>query len=340
MPDKPLLIADPFPQVWERIFTDRARVGLEKLVSVEFRGDEKMPDEELDRFLPEAVALVGQASMPAGRLARAPKLKVIFNVEGNFYPNIDYETCFERGIHVLGCGPAYALPVAEMALCFAIDLARGISREDRNFRRGEERYLAEANHDSVLLSGSTVGVVGMGLLGRAFLRLIEPFRCRVLACDPWLPESELEDCGCEPAGLDELLATCGFIFVFAGVTTENLGFIGAREFDLIRPGSVFVLMSRAAVVDFDAMTACVASGRFKAASDAWPREPLEGDHPARVIENFLLSPHRAGAIPQAFTAIGDMLVDDLRLILDGFPPVRMQRAQRETVARFCSKPAD
>jgi phosphoglycerate dehydrogenase-like enzyme len=66
---------------------------------------------------------------------------------------------------------------------------------------------------------------------------------------------------------------------------------------------------------------------------------MSADHPARSIEDFLLSPHRAGAIPQAFHKIGQMLVDDLELILKGLPPARMQPARRETVARFCSRPA-
>ena len=98
-------------------------------------------------------------------------------------------------------------------------------------------------------------------------------------------------------------------------------------------------MSRAAVVDFDELTKRAANGQFKVASDVWPSEPMIADHPARNIEDFLLSPHRAGAIPQAFHKIGQMLVDDLELILKDLPPVRMQPARRETVARFCSRPA-
>jgi phosphoglycerate dehydrogenase-like enzyme len=84
----------------------------------------------------------------------------------------------------------------------------------------------------------------------------------------------------------------------------------------------------------------VAAGQFKAATDVFPQEPMPKDHPVRDVDELLLSPHRAGGIPYAFHSIGQMLVDDLDLILRGLPPIRMQVAQPETVERFSSKPAD
>ena len=105
-----------------------------------------MPDAMVEAHLPETVAIVGQTAMPAERIARAPKLRAIVNVEGNFLPNVDYDAALDRGIHVLNASPAFALPVAEMALGMAIDLARGISarrprdaRRDRGLRAGGQR---------------------------------------------------------------------------------------------------------------------------------------------------------------------------------------------------------
>ena len=79
-------------------------------------------------------------------------------------------------MHVLGCGPAYATAVAEYALGLALDLARGISREDRAFRAGRERYVSASTADSILLTGATVGLIGYGNLGRALHPLLQPFR--------------------------------------------------------------------------------------------------------------------------------------------------------------------
>jgi phosphoglycerate dehydrogenase-like enzyme len=337
MKRKELVISDPYPQKLERLFTEENRKRLTDLVDLKESALEPMTEDELNGYLGDAIALIGQTAMPRERLTMAPRLKAIFNVEGNFYQNIDYENCFQRNIHVLSCGPAYARPVAEMAVCFAIDLARGVTREDRRFRQGRERYILEGNRDAILLSGSTVGMIGFGLLGQSLRRLLEPFQCRILVYDPWLPDSTIREDGCVPASLEEILSTCRFIFMLAGVTSENQGFIGPQEFDMIRPGSHFILMSRAAVVDFDEFVKRVAEGQFNGATDVFPSEPMPADHSVRSVENMLLSPHRAGGIPQAFQEIGQMVLDDLELILKGLPPVRMQQARLETVRRWRSR---
>ena len=84
-------------------------------------------------------------------------MRAIINVEGNFLPNIDYDYCFSHGIRVLIASPAFAVPVAEMALAFALDLARGISKNDRAFRAKAEVYGLQSNQDSFLFTGCRVG---------------------------------------------------------------------------------------------------------------------------------------------------------------------------------------
>jgi phosphoglycerate dehydrogenase-like enzyme len=99
-----------------------------------------------------------------------------------------------------------------------------------------------------------------------------------------------------------------------------------------------VLVSRAAVVDFEALFDQVAAGRLLAGIDVWPTEPVPLDARARELEGLVLSPHRAGGIPQAFLAIGEMVCDDLELIAAGLPPVRMQQAAPELVGRYRNRP--
>ena len=128
------------------------------------------------------------------------------------------------------------------------------------------------------------------------------------------------------------------IFVVAGVTTENGGFLGSEEFAKMQQGTSFVLLSRAGVVDFDALMEAVTSGHIRAASDVYPEEPLPLDHPVRKFDNFILSAHRAGALESAFKDMGRMVLEDLQLMSRGLPPSAMRRAERETVQRFRSKP--
>ncbi len=109
-----------------------------------------------------ATIIMGQFDLPAERLQQLPNLKVIFNVEGNFLPNVDYAYCFQHSIRVLNVSPVFAEPVAETALGMAIDLARGISRSDRYFRNNTEKYGLDANREAYTLFRQKVGFIGMG----------------------------------------------------------------------------------------------------------------------------------------------------------------------------------
>ena len=127
------------------------------------------------------------------------------------------------------------------------------------------------------------------------------------------------------------------IVVFAAVTSENQGFLSKREFEMITPGSVFLLMSRAGVVDFEALTAAAKSGRLKVATDVFPEEPFAKDHAIRDLPNVVLSGHRSGGIQEAFYEIGRMVLADVELLARGLPPLTCRVAQPETVSRFRSK---
>jgi phosphoglycerate dehydrogenase-like enzyme len=333
-----VILVDPLPRTLDMICDPPTRARLEALGELVVHEDGPMPDELVEAHLPEAVAIVGQTAMPAERIARAPKLRAIVNVEGNFLPNVDYGAALDRGIHVLNASPAFALPVAEMALGMAIDLARGISGADRAMRAGTEAYGLDGNADAFLLTGAPVGIVGFGDLGRELHRLLAPFRCPTKVHDPWLPDLLIRRAGAEPAALDDLLATSKVVFVFAAVTSENEGFLGRAQLERMPPGAILLLMSRAGVVDFAALTELVESGRLRAATDVFPAEPVAPEDPVRRLDGLLLSPHRAGGMREAFLQVGRLAVADLELILRGLPPAGCKRAERETAGRLRSRP--
>lgn len=337
--ERPLVILAPFPQRADRIIApDTLGLLRERYRLVEFAGDTADEQARFDVALPEALAIVGQPDLPIDRLDRATRLRAILNVEGNFFPNVDYPHAFAGGIRVLGCGPAYSQAVAEYALGLAIDLARGITREDRAFRGRQEGWVSASTQDSVLLRGADMGLIGFGNLGRALVPLLTPFRPTLRAYDPWLPDSVLREAGLESVALDEVLGRSLFVFMLATVTPESQAMLDGPRLDLLRPGARLVLVSRAAVADYDALIERVAAGRFLAAVDVWPDEPLAPDHPARELDGLVLSAHRAGGIPEAFLSIGEMVRDDLDLIARDLPPVRMQSAAPELVGRYRNKP--
>ena len=335
---KPKAIVDPHPRTLELLFGPSDLRRLKSLVSMTVWEGSRMSAETVDRSLPEASVVIGQTDLPRERLERAKKLKAIINVEGNFQPNVDYDLCFERGIHVLGVGVAFGRAVAEMALGMALALARGIPEADRSFRQGKEVYGRFSNQGSFLISGAEVGFIGFGNLGRALIKLLEPFRCSVRVYDPWLPPRWLAEFGLTSSSLDDVMSTSQLVFVLAGATAENQAMIGRRQLNLMRKGACLVLASRASLVDFDALTAKLRTGGIRAALDVFPREPFDKTHPLRTLDNVILSAHRAGSLSSAYRLMGEMIVDDLRQLLNGLPPLRLQRAERETVARMRSMP--
>ena len=331
------IILDPEPRAVSDILSPDGEAALRAAHEVvEWQGEDR--DAFYARHLPGAEVLMSQQPMARDRLDLAGNLRAIFNVETNFLPNIDYEECFRRGIHVLAPGAVFALPVAEMALGMALSLARNIHGEHAAFLRGKEKWLFEGNSQSELLTGSTVGIIGFGDLGRALHRLLQPFGCRVQAHDPWISDGHLRRLGVEPAGFETLMQENRFVFVMATITTENRGMIDGQALAMMQPGAHLLLMSRAAAADFPALCAAAASGKVNVATDVFPVEPLPKDDPIRSVKNILFSPHRAGALTLALHEIGERVLEDMDLIKRGVAPVACRRAERETVSRFRSMP--
>ena len=334
---RPLVISIPEPRSLDLIFTPVDRAELNRDYRI-VEGSGAGAATVLDSNLAEAAFIIGQPPLPRALLEKAAKLKAVFNVETNLLDNMDYAYCFAHGIHVLTTGRVFAQPVAEIGLGLALALERNIVGADRAFRAGKELWGGAGNTVARLMAGGDIGFIGFGDLGRALQRVLAGFRVKIRVCDPWLPPSLLIEQGVEPAKLETVLTQSDVIFVVASVTADNGGFLGAAEFAMMRQGASFVLLSRAGVVDFEALMAAVRSGHIKAASDVYPEEPLPPNHPVRNLENFILSAHRAGALDVAFKQMGRMVLDDMDLMSRGLPPLACKRAERETVSRMRSKP--
>ena len=132
------------------------------------------------------------------------------------------------------------------------------------------------------------------------------------------------------------MATSQVIFVLAVPSDENRALLDRALLERIRPDAALILVSRAHLVDFDALTELLHADRFRAAIDVFPQEPLDPAHPIRSAPNVVLSAHRAGSVKEALWEIGEMVLDDLEAIGSGVPPQRMQRAEPELAPRYAS----
>jgi len=336
--EKPTVIVDPNSRRMSEIFapTDLERLG--ELVKIVWGKDEPMPLDAARTALPEALAVVCSNWRFGDALGEASRLRAILGASGAFPRDLDYDACFSRGIRVLSSAPAFGPQVAEMALGMALAASREIVAGDRAFRNGSERWLHAGNTSTFLLYGQPVGFLGYGNLGRCLRPLLLPFGCPISVFDPWLGNGFLRSQGLEPTSLGDLLATSRVIFSLAVPTVENQALLTRQLLEQIQPGAVLVLISRAHVVDFDALTDLVLAGRFKAAIDVFPTEPLPLDHPIRHASGAVLSAHRAGSVREGLWEIGRMIVDDLEAIVRGLPPQRLQLAQPELIGRYPGPP--
>jgi phosphoglycerate dehydrogenase-like enzyme len=336
MQNKPKIILDPSFRKMANILSELDLKRLHAAADVIWGKDEPMPDAEIEKVRDEIVAIIC-GSWRYGDINRFPQLLAILEVGGGFPSpqSLDYAACFSRGVRVLSCAPAFAPAVAEMGLGLALACARQIAWTDQAFRRDDPNwshtdFITELGNPFTLY-GKQAGFIGFGSLARALKPLIDPFGCPIQVYDPWLTDAYLRRQNVTPVDLDTLLSTSRIIFVLAVPSESNRALLNREKLSLIRQDAVLILLSRAHVVDFDALTEMLLAGRFMAGIDVFPTEPLPKDHPIRKASHAVLSSHRAGANHEAIQNIGCLVADDIDAICSGRVPYAMQIAQPEFI---------
>ena len=334
---KLLVISDPAPRSLDLIFTKK------KLKELKLRYEVLVaPKKNKEKFyiknIHRASFIMGQPALDKPLLLKAKKLKAVINVESNFMDNIDYEYCFQKGIHVIATSPVFSKPVAELALGLTLSLLRDIHNSHKDFLNKTEKYGLDGNLKSSLLSEKKIGLLGYGDLAKALTPLLAPFSRDINVYDPWIPSKIIKDDGFDTISLDNMFKTCDVIYVLAAITKNNKSLIDKKLLNKLKSKSLFILMSRAAVVNFEDLINRVKKGDIYVATDVFPNEPVSKNDPIRKVKNFLFSAHRAGALTGAFTEMGDIVLEDMRLISKNLPPRLCKRAERETVSLLRSKP--
>jgi phosphoglycerate dehydrogenase-like enzyme len=333
---KPKILLDPAFRRMENILTPEDLSRLHAAADVLWGQDEPMPAAEIEKIRDEIVAIIC-GSWRYGDVTRFRQLRAILEVGGGFPSprDLDYTACFAQGIRVLSCAPAFGPAVAEMGLGLALAGARQIAWTDQAFRRDEPNWshtdFATELGNPFTLYAKQIGFIGFGGLARSLKPLLDPFACPIQVYDPWLTDSYLRGQKVTPVDLDTLLATSRVIFVLAVPSAANRALLDRAKLSLIQPDAVFVLLSRSHVVDFDVLTEMVLAGRFIAAIDVFPQEPLPKDHPIRAARHAVLSSHRAGANQEGILNIGRIVADDIEAICSGRVPFAMQQAQPEFI---------
>ncbi len=337
--NKPIIITDPFPRTMDILFSRKNLKFLKNNFNL-IKAPKINKKKFYKKYLPNADYIIGQPNLPNELIKQQTKLKAIFNVESNFMDNMDYDYCFKNNIHVLATSPVFAQPVAEMALGLTLSIARSIHIAHHDFIKGKEKYGGEISQNNFLLKNKKIGLIGFGDLAKSLVPLLYPFTNEIVAYDPWVPDLEIKKNNVKPSTLENLISSSEIIYVLATITSANQGMINAKVMKNIRDNTTFVLMSRAAIMNFDDFYKFLKYRKVFAAIDVFPIEPFPKNHKIRKLKNVIFSPHRAGALDSAFKEMGDIVLEDLKLINKGLFPRLCKKAIKETVCYLRSKPVD
>lgn len=337
MQPRPVLVLDAHWREIDELFSAADLQQLHESFTVVWGRDEPIPADVLEQALPEASVLIAASPrVDADTLSRAPRLSTVIEVSGAFPDSIDYALCERQGVQVLSCAPGFRESVAEMALAMVLSGARGLTREHEHFRQAEEHWLNDKPDTDFTLFDSTVGFIGYGSIARATHELLKPFRVSVSAHDPWIDATIARQAGVELLSLHELMQQCRVVFVCAAPTRSNHQMIDREALSHMQKKALLVVISRAHLVDFEAVVDAAQQGDIRLAIDVFPEEPLPAEHRLRQMPDVILSPHRAAAIKGGRQLIGRMIVSDLHNLLQGLPERSLQKACLQHVSELSS----
>ena len=230
--------------------------------------------------------------------------------------NVDVEAATEAGVPVLFAPGRNADAVAEITVGLLFAATRQIVAADADVRTGDiykDGTIPYQRFRAWELAGRTVGLVGLGAVGRATRWRLRGLGLEVIAYDPYAAEPTV--------GLDELLERSDIVSLHAPVTPETTGMIGAEQFAAMRPGVVFLNSARAALHDTDALVADLRSGQVSAAGiDHFEGEYLAPDHPLTEFPTVVLTPHIGGATYDTESNHTRIIAEDLLRLRAGVRP--------------------
>ncbi|TAK24205.1 MAG: hypothetical protein EPO26_07290 [Chloroflexota bacterium] len=256
-------------------------------------------------------------------LATAPRLRLIGELEGDRFANrIDVEAAAARGIRVVDTTHGSSPPVAEWALGLILVGLRNAGAHFRRLVAGEfYRIGADRGSDPGWrmseLTGRRVGLIGLGHIGRRLVELLAPFRCDIAVHDPYVPKEVALASHVELTSLEDVMSR-EVVVCCAPITPRTHRMIGAPQLALLRPDSVFVNVSRGAIVDPDALIArAKQDDGVRFALDVFDPEPIPVESEIRRLPNIFLSPHIASLSQECGPRFFAFMVDELERFFGG-----------------------
>lgn len=304
----------------EYVLSAAARERLDTLAAVRYpAGDDLSPDALPDLLAGATACLTGWQTppLPDALLAATPSLGLVAHTAGTIHRLVP-PAAMGRGLRVTHAAAIIADAVAEFTVAQMLLAVRKLHLVNQAMRAGEPwREVSQRFMQGGLLGERAVGVVGAGRVGRAVIRLLRAFGCRVLVYDPLLTPDDAAAMGVEATALNDLIEQSDIVSLHAPVLPETKGMIGRAQLAGLREGAIFVNTARAALVDEDALFEELSSGRITAVLDVFGQEPLPPDSPFRDLPGVILSPHLAGRTRDTHLRQGAAMVEEIARFLRG-----------------------
>lgn len=269
------------------------------------RKDAKVADEIADA---DALVVRSKTKVTAELLGHAQRLRAIGRA-GVGVDNVDLDAATKRGIVVMNTPGGSANSVAEHTLGLALALARRIPQADASMKKGawEKKKLTGTE-----LRGKTMGLVGLGMIGRDVARLARAFQMEVIAFDPYVSSSLAEGQDVKLVGLEELLQSSDFLSLHAAATPETRHLINAERLALAKPGIRIINCARGELIEEEALLEALESGKVAAAAlDVFEKEPPP--EPRLIAHpNVVATPHIAGSTAEAQEIVGIKIAEQIR----------------------------
>jgi phosphoglycerate dehydrogenase-like enzyme len=274
-------------------------------------------DAELGQALGDAqcILLVRERTrLNAQQLGLAPRLRMISQT-GVTVGHFDFAAATRRGIVVTGTRGDNSISTVELTLALILALARKIPLVDRRMRQE-----AWPPIPGQLLHNKTLGVVGLGRIGKEVARLAQAFGMRVIACGKTLTDARARAAGCERVSLEDLLRQSDIVTIHVKLIQETRGLIGEKELALMKPGALLVNTSRGPIVSETALVRALREGRLGGAGlDVYDQEPLPLEHPLRAFDSAVLLSHRGYATVEVLVERFDLAMRNIINFLDRSP---------------------
>jgi D-3-phosphoglycerate dehydrogenase len=264
---------------------------------------------EYAKYLPTADALVVRSAVHVNRevLEKAPALRVIGRA-GVGVDNVDLDAATAAGVLVMNTPGGNAISVAEHTLALMLALARRIPEADASTRAGKwekKKFLGNE------LRGKTLGIVGLGSIGREVVKRARAFEMRIVAHDPYVTSAIAKDLGVELLDLRELLAQSDYISLHVSLTAETQHLLSRESFAHMKQGVRIVNCARGELIDAEALREALASGRVAgAALDVFAPEP-----PAESLlldsQHLIATPHIGGSTEEAQEIVGVRIAEQM-----------------------------